>query len=208
MGVEKVILIYESVLVVACLALSLHAYPDTCRTILWQCGGTEGWNSDPHDRIYFYANYREPPPVPKIWSEETIESHLAISATSTMAWLIRIVLVRYQISGIRWITTMFTMLLMAFWAISIHAQISGDLSDPEHASAWPWYLVHACGGLDYPEWRCCMLARLFLAASGNLLALYVGIFVWCVQGFFRAEHEKREEDVKLSTLAFVIDASR
>jgi hypothetical protein len=72
MGLEKVILTYESVLVIVCLVLALHAYPDTCRTILWQYGGSEGWNSNPQDRIYFYANYRDPPPIPKIWSDEYV----------------------------------------------------------------------------------------------------------------------------------------
>lgn len=45
------------------------AYPDRYRTALWQEGGTKGWNSDPHQRVYDYANYREPPPIPLIWDE-------------------------------------------------------------------------------------------------------------------------------------------
>ncbi|OJJ03480.1 hypothetical protein ASPVEDRAFT_42938 [Aspergillus versicolor CBS 583.65] len=198
MGPEKLILTYESALVIVCLVLALHAYPDTCRTILWQYGGSEGWNSNPQDRIYFYANYRDPPPIPKIWSEEITESNLAISAVSTVTWIIRVVLLRYQPGSSRWILAAFDMLLVALWAISVHAQLSSDLSDAEHPSAWPWYLVHACGGLDHQERGCCTLARWFLAASSNTLALYMGRFGWCVLSLFRGN----EAEVAKPPLAF------
>ncbi|KAL3492483.1 hypothetical protein BJX62DRAFT_202721, partial [Aspergillus germanicus] len=72
MGLQGILLTLEFIMVIISLSLSLHAYPDTCRTILWQYGGTRGWNSDPHARIYFYANYRKPPPIPKIWSDEYV----------------------------------------------------------------------------------------------------------------------------------------
>lgn len=59
----------ESVVVIICLSLSLASYPHHLRASLWAAGAEHGWNSDPHERVYFYANYRNPPPVPFIWSE-------------------------------------------------------------------------------------------------------------------------------------------
>lgn len=50
-------------------ALSAHAYPDRYRSRLWENGGVEGWNSNPKLRIYFYANHREPPEIPLIWTQ-------------------------------------------------------------------------------------------------------------------------------------------
>lgn len=50
-------------------ALFLSAYPDRYRSLLWATGGTEGWNSDPELRIYFYANHQEPPEIPWIWKQ-------------------------------------------------------------------------------------------------------------------------------------------
>lgn len=45
------------------------AYPDRFRSRLWANGGEQGWNSNPNKRIYFYANHREPPEIPLIWSQ-------------------------------------------------------------------------------------------------------------------------------------------
>ena len=50
--------------------LSIFSYPYHLRTSLWAAGAAHGWNSDPHERVYFYANYETPPAVPFIWSEE------------------------------------------------------------------------------------------------------------------------------------------
>jgi hypothetical protein len=56
----------------AALTLFWYAYPDRYRTKLWQNGGDEGWNSDPKQRIYFYANYKTPPDIPLIWSQRYV----------------------------------------------------------------------------------------------------------------------------------------
>ncbi|KAL2850191.1 hypothetical protein BJY01DRAFT_210179 [Aspergillus pseudoustus] len=177
MVLQAVLLAFEAILAIVCLALAFHAYPDTCRTILWQLGGTEGWNSDPHARVYFYANYREPPPIPRIWSDEITESHLGISATSVVAWMIRVFLRCFQ-SNSRYSLVLFDAILIALWAVSVYGQLSSDYSDPDHPSRWPWYVVHGCDKLESPERGCCRLARAFLWGSGNLLILYLGRFVW------------------------------
>lgn len=44
-------------------------YPVEFRSRLWENGGELGYNSNPNQRIYFYANHREPPEVPYIWSQ-------------------------------------------------------------------------------------------------------------------------------------------
>jgi hypothetical protein len=61
--------IAEAALVIANLVLFSYGYPDASRTALWEEGGSQGFNSDPRLRIYFYANYLEPPEVPFIWSQ-------------------------------------------------------------------------------------------------------------------------------------------
>lgn len=61
--------LFELLLSITLLALFACAYPDRFHTVLWQDGGTKGWNSDPHERVYYYANYREAPPIPWIWDE-------------------------------------------------------------------------------------------------------------------------------------------
>lgn len=54
------------------------AYPDRFRTQLWQNGGDEGWNSDPKQRIYFYANYKTPPEIPLIWSQRYVSQRYQV----------------------------------------------------------------------------------------------------------------------------------
>ena len=59
----------EGLLVAASLALFAFEYPDGARISLWEEGGAKGFNSDLKLRIYFYANYQEPPEIPFIWSQ-------------------------------------------------------------------------------------------------------------------------------------------
>lgn len=68
--VEKLfwaLLILEIPLTIALLALFGIADPDTYRTKLWRNGSVKGFNSDPSEILYAYANY-QPISVPLIWS--------------------------------------------------------------------------------------------------------------------------------------------
>lgn len=60
---------FELLLSILAFVLFCSAYPDQYRTRLWSIGGERGWNSNPHLRIYFYANYEDPPEIPLIWSQ-------------------------------------------------------------------------------------------------------------------------------------------
>ena len=64
--------LFDLILAIAILSLFATIYPDRFRTVLWQEGGTKGWNSDPHQRVYDYANYRKSPPIPLIWDERSV----------------------------------------------------------------------------------------------------------------------------------------
>lgn len=63
-------LVVESIIVIICLSLALASFPEHVRSSLWAAGSEKGWNSDPHERLYFYANYKTPPPAPFIWTQE------------------------------------------------------------------------------------------------------------------------------------------
>ncbi|RAQ99583.1 hypothetical protein DDE82_008097 [Stemphylium lycopersici] len=113
-------MLIELVLALMLLSLFASAYPDRFRTNLWQNGGTLGWNSDPHQRVYNYANHRESPPVPLIWDQS-----LDLYATITT-------------------NAMYDVLLAGLWVCSAVLQDSGDFSDPKHISIRPWYLDRGC----------------------------------------------------------------
>jgi hypothetical protein len=65
--------IAEAALVIVNLVLFSYGYPDASRTALWEEGGSQEFNSDPSLRIYFYANYSEPPEIPFIWSQTWVK---------------------------------------------------------------------------------------------------------------------------------------
>ena len=52
---------------VGCLLLFGIADPNTYRTKLWQDGSNHGFNSNPNEILYSYANYK-PIHTPLIWS--------------------------------------------------------------------------------------------------------------------------------------------
>jgi len=60
----------EAFFTIVALGLFGSAWPDAYRSILWEIGGIKGWNSNPRLRVYYYANYEEPPAIPFIWSQE------------------------------------------------------------------------------------------------------------------------------------------
>lgn len=61
------LLVIELPLTVGMLVLFGIADGDTYRTKLWQNGSDYGFNSNPNEILYAYANYR-PISVPLIWS--------------------------------------------------------------------------------------------------------------------------------------------
>lgn len=58
----------EFLLTIAALALFGIADPNTYRTRLWQDGADNGFNSNPNEILYSYANHR-PMKVPLVWSQ-------------------------------------------------------------------------------------------------------------------------------------------
>ena len=63
-----VLCIIELPLTVAMLALVGVADPNLYRTKLWQEGADHGWNSDPIELLYAYANHK-PIPAPTPWNQ-------------------------------------------------------------------------------------------------------------------------------------------
>ncbi len=62
------LLILELPMTVACLVLFGIADGDSYRNKLWQDGSNHGFNSNPNEILYDYANYR-PVHYPLVWSK-------------------------------------------------------------------------------------------------------------------------------------------
>src|SRR2546421_12504221 len=63
-----VLVVLEFPFTVALLALFGIAAPNLYRTLLWQDGSDNGFNSNPNTALYAAANYR-PYTTPKVWSQ-------------------------------------------------------------------------------------------------------------------------------------------
>jgi len=73
--VHVIVLLIELALAAAALAVAAHGHTNELRTALWTTGGERGWNSDPHARIYFYANHQQPPEIPFLWTERSAPNY-------------------------------------------------------------------------------------------------------------------------------------
>lgn len=72
-------LLIEMLLIVVSISLLAYGYPDATRGALWEEGGIQGFNSNPQLRVYFYANYLDPPEIPFIWSRRYDNSVLIMA---------------------------------------------------------------------------------------------------------------------------------
>lgn len=67
-------LLLELTIVAVALGVFVHGRRCELRTELWSIGGEQGWNSNLKLRIYFYANHREPPEIPLLWTERYVQA--------------------------------------------------------------------------------------------------------------------------------------
>ncbi|KAK6192897.1 hypothetical protein LQW54_013016 [Pestalotiopsis sp. IQ-011] len=139
--------VVEIVVTSITLILFCCAYPDEFRTVLWEAGGENGWNSNPRLRIYDYANHREPPPIPLIWSQSLTNSNLAVAILAAIICLARIALLFFDFGGPA-LQILYDLVMSGMWIYSVAAQSSPDFTDPTHPSPRPWYLERGCGGLQ------------------------------------------------------------
>ncbi|KAL8823941.1 MAG: hypothetical protein Q9191_005425 [Dirinaria sp. TL-2023a] len=164
--------VLELCISIATLALYGIAQPDLYRTKLWQEGSLHGWNSSPSEIIYAYANYR-PISTPLPWSSWITKFNVVIAVLSLFLLLVK---------GIMFITHVFYpllsvlvhALLVALYAVSIHAQTASDMSDPEHPQhGAPWYITRGCGApVSEALVGYCKQAKAVLAVTVLLCALF------------------------------------
>ncbi|KAL6158828.1 hypothetical protein ACJQWK_03399 [Exserohilum turcicum] len=145
-------------------ALFTASYTHHFRTILWQTGGTQGWNSDPQQRIYDYANYRSIPPIPLLWDENSSLEHLSLAVTILFTCVLRArlnTLKSHTLDLYAALATnaLYDALLAALCIASAVLQSAPDLSDPEHLSASPWYLERGCADVCVCARSACRVMR-------------------------------------------------
>ncbi|KAL9132128.1 MAG: hypothetical protein Q9217_000062 [Psora testacea] len=126
----RILFLLELALSIAALALFGIAQPDLYRTRFWQEGSKHGWNSNPDQLIYAYANYK-PIKAPLPWSQFITNFNVVISIVSIFVLLCKLIM---TVCGVfhPLISLFVHAALVAIWAVSIHGQAGPDMSDPAH----------------------------------------------------------------------------
>ncbi|TKA68888.1 hypothetical protein B0A49_09898 [Cryomyces minteri] len=135
--------VLEFGLTIGILALFGIAAPDLYRTRLWQDGADNGFNSSPNEILYSYANYK-PMKVPLIWSQFITNFNIIIGVLSMFILLVKVTMYITHVL-LPLISLLIHTLLVALYAVSMHAQASPDLSDPSHPQrGLAWYITKPC----------------------------------------------------------------
>ncbi|KAK5003359.1 hypothetical protein LTR28_010267 [Elasticomyces elasticus] len=139
--------VVEFAFTIAALALFGIAAPNTYRKLLWQDGADLGYSSNPNEILYSYANYR-PMSVPLrshgiflLDNSVRTNSRLTVNSVTNFNVIISVLSMFILLAK----SVMFVMhvfipplsvfvhaLLLALYAVSVHAQSASDLSDPAH----------------------------------------------------------------------------
>ncbi|KAI4137293.1 MAG: hypothetical protein L6R39_007361, partial [Caloplaca ligustica] len=142
--------VVELVFEIAALALYGIAQPNLYRTKLWKEGSLHGWNSNPNEIIYAYANYR-PIHTPLPWSQFVTNFNVIIAVLALFLLLCKAIMYICHIFH-PLMSTIIHAALVALYAVSIHAQAAPDMSDPDHPQPGaPWYITKSCGAPVEPK---------------------------------------------------------
>ncbi|KAK2038479.1 hypothetical protein LZ31DRAFT_559558 [Colletotrichum somersetense] len=166
---DKLLLAGDLCISATAVGLFWSAFSGGFREKLWEYGGIEGWNSNPNHRVYFYANYEEPPEIPLIWSQSLSDATLAVALLSLVLLAARATMAYFGHAS-RAVSLIYDAFLVFFWLHSIESQASGDFSNPERPSPRPWYLTRHCRGNVATA---CRVAQASFAIS-ILAALFYG----------------------------------
>ncbi|KAF6803178.1 hypothetical protein CSOJ01_11093 [Colletotrichum sojae] len=113
------------------------------RLKLWEKGGAEGWNSSPNERVHCYPTCDERSEIPLVWSQGLTDGTLAVALLSLILMVARVIMGHFgQMNRI--FSILYDGLLTILWLHSLSLQSSGDLSDSQHPSTSPWFLMRQC----------------------------------------------------------------
>ena len=174
---QYALFILEIPLTITLLVLFSIADTDNYRNRLWQNGSDRGFNSNPNEILYSYANY-QPIDVPLIWSSLYVyfPSHglshadrgnsmtkfnVVIAVLGTFILLVKSVMfVLHAFLPI--LSILVHALLIALYAVAVSNQSTPDLSNknvPHLSKNLPWYLSKGCSYAAPKNYGYCMQAR-------------------------------------------------
>jgi ABC-type proline/glycine betaine transport system permease subunit len=168
-----VLMVIELAGTIPALALFGIASPDLYRTNLWAVGYANGFNSDPKQILYAYANYRPLPKTPFVWSQTLTDYNVAVSVLSMFVLLVKcsmfILHIWWPILG-----TVSNLAIVVLWTVSLYGQMGPDHSDPRYPSNIAWYISKSCSyARPSGNYGYCRQAKAAFAVSLIMLVVFL-----------------------------------
>lgn len=166
-------MIPELATIVALLVLFGLAQPNTYRTLMWQIGYNNGFNSNPNMILYAYANHVPLPTIPFVWSQTLTDINVAISVLSLfviIAKMIALIMhVFFPIFGL-----VMSVAMVGLYTTSVYGQAGPDYADARYPSPVPWYLAKSCSYAQANNAVSdCLMAKGCFAATVIMLTVYL-----------------------------------
>ncbi|KAF7715412.1 Uncharacterized protein PECH_007906 [Penicillium ucsense] len=186
------LMVVELPITVAILTLTGIASHNLYRTLLWQDGADNGFNSAPNAALYAAANYR-PYTTPMVWSTFLDNFNLIIGVLSTF-----LLIVKFPVHCLHLffppIGAFIHGGIMILYIISARFQASSDTSDPKHPQPGaPWYIAKNCDVAAHKSnIHYCQQAKSLFAVTIIIIVLYFIEFAVIVHSCFVTKAERDE----------------
>lgn len=178
--------------VVVVLTLTGIASHNTYRSLLWQDGADNGFNSAPDEALYAAANHR-PYSAPMVWSSFITNFNLVIGVLSTFMLIVKLPLHAMHLFFPP-IAAATHGALFILYIVAARYQAGSDTSDPQHPQPGPpWYITKSCSvAAHQSNIGYCQQAKSLFAITVIVIALYAVDFGISVHSCFITKEEKEK----------------
>ncbi|OGE55487.1 hypothetical protein PENARI_c004G07727 [Penicillium arizonense] len=186
------LMLAEFPIIIVMLTLTGIASHNLYRTLLWQDGADNGFNSAPNEALYAASNYR-PYKAPMVWSGFITNYNLVLGVLSTFFLITKV--------PVHWMNLLYPPVaagihtsLIVLYIVSARYQGGSDMSDPSHPQPGaPWYIAKSCSvaarksNIPY-----CMQAKALFAVTVIIIVYYCVILGFNIHSCFITPEEREE----------------
>ncbi|KXG53148.1 uncharacterized protein PGRI_001980 [Penicillium griseofulvum] len=186
------LMVGEFPITIVMLTLTGIASHNLYRTLLWQDGADNGFNSAPNEALYAASNYRPFTP-PMVWSGFITNYNLVLGVLSTF-FLITKLPTHWMNLFYPPVAVVVHLSLIVLYIVSAAYQAGSDMSDPRHPqSGAPWYIAKSCSvAFRKSNIGYCMQAKALFAVTIIMIVYYTVILGFCIHSCFITPEEKEE----------------
>ncbi|KAJ5206267.1 hypothetical protein N7491_003113 [Penicillium cf. griseofulvum] len=182
----------EFPITIVMLTLTGIASHNLYRTLLWQDGADNGFNSAPNEALYAASNYRPFTP-PMVWSGFITNYNLVLGVLSTF-FLITKLPTHWMNLFYPPVAVVVHLSLIILYIVSAVYQAGSDMSDPRHPqSGAPWYIAKSCSvAFRKSNVGYCMQAKALFAVTIIMIVYYTVILGFNIHSCFITPEEREE----------------